>query len=98
MRSLLRLNRLARLTVLALGGIILAGCQASRSPVAPFQVEVSPTSPPASTGRTLDDFEGSQTPWQPGLPPEYPDSSALQAVLTGEARRRAGRRWPCAST
>jgi hypothetical protein len=42
------------------------------------------TQPAAPTGKVLDDFEAANTAWKPGLPPNYPDSSAVGVSLTSD--------------
>ncbi|MFZ6027381.1 MAG: hypothetical protein ACOYYS_06670 [Chloroflexota bacterium] len=44
----------------------------------------SATSSASPAGKVLDDFEAGNTSWQAGLPPDYPDSSALAAAITRE--------------
>ncbi len=77
--------------------LLLAACNNAATPTAaplpgaPAENTASPapsvTPPPATAtsapaAKTLDDFEAATTQWQPGLPPNYPDSSAVSVALS----------------
>jgi hypothetical protein len=42
------------------------------------------TKPAEPIGKVVDDFEASTTGWQPGVPPNYPDSSAKSISLSSD--------------